>query len=87
MFEIVCDAAGQCADGLELLCLPQLRLEHPPGADVDDGGEDDDPVRGVDRVEADLDRQLGAVLAQTEEVATGPHAPRLRCGLEPAPEA
>ena len=48
-------------------------LERLAGGDVDDRGEDLRAVGGLDRREADLDRELGAVLAPTGQVEPDAH--------------
>ena len=46
--------------------------------DVDDGGQDEVALRGAQRVEPDLDRDLGAVPVQAEQVAARAHRARAR---------
>jgi hypothetical protein len=53
--------------------LPLLAL-----GNVEDGRQHHRPLVGLDRIEADLDREFAAVLAQTEEVAAGVHRSRAR---------
>jgi hypothetical protein len=62
-------------DPMVQLCKEQLALRFGPLAlaDVDDGAEDDQALVGPDRAQPDLDGNLGAVLAQGEQVASGPH--------------
>src|SRR5262249_25018503 len=50
--------------------------------DVDDGREYHAPLVRLDRVEADLDRELAAVLSLRIQVASGAHRPRLGGGEE-----
>ena len=52
------------------------------GADVDDGREDLDAFGGLDRRQADLDRELGAVLAPSGQVEADAHGPGDRVGEE-----
>ena len=53
-------------------------LDAPAFRHVDDGHEHERTVLGLHRIEADLDRNFAAVLAASEELAAGTHAPRLR---------
>src|ERR671919_310031 len=59
----------------DLLASPALR-------DSDDGGQDHDPLVGLDRIEADLDRKLAAVLAERIEVAASAQPARAGFGEE-----
>ena len=57
-------------------------LERFALGDVDDGSQDELPLRGIDRIESDLYRELHPVLAPGVEVATGAHrASRRRGGI------
>ena len=50
------------------LCLPQPLLRTLALGDVDDGGQHERALVGLQRIEPDLDRDLGAVAAQPEQV-------------------
>ena len=65
-------------DWCELLLQRPLALALGAVADVADGGGGEDPVLGLDAGEADLDRELGSVLAHGVELDAGPHRPRPR---------
>jgi hypothetical protein len=60
-------------------------LDLLPLGDVHDGAEDQEALLGLDRVEADLDREFAAVLAPAAQVASHPYGPRLRVGEEAGP--
>jgi hypothetical protein len=45
-------------------------LQPLPLADVDDDAENEQPLAGLDRIEPDIDRELGAVPAQPKQIAT-----------------
>jgi len=49
-------------------------------ADVTDDGGGEDRLLRRQWAKADLDRKLGAVLAPTEQISTGPHWPASRLG-------
>ena len=51
----------------------QLPLELLALRDVDDRAEGQQPFIGLDRVEANLDRKLGTVLAPAVQISTGTH--------------
>ena len=51
--------------------------------DVPDSRRYEHTLFGLNRTEADLDRELAAVAAQTEELQPGPHRPYPRIGEEP----
>src|SRR5204863_3520820 len=48
------------------------------GGDIDHGGEHEQSLVGFDRVQADLHRHLGAVLADAVEISPRSHRPGLR---------
>src|SRR5258708_36411878 len=52
--------------------------------DVDDGGQHHGPLVGLDRVQADLDRQFGGILPQAVKIAPRPHRPGGRRRTAPA---
>ena len=71
--EIVGDAAREATHRLHLLGLEQLALERLAGADVDHGGEDQPPAGRLQGSQADLDRELVAVLVPPGEVEADAH--------------
>ncbi len=80
--EVVGDTAGQPPDRLQLLGLKKLVLGHLAGGDVDHGRDDPGTLGRVDRREADLHRELRAVLAATRQVHADPGRPGDRVGPE-----
>src|SRR5208337_4527644 len=75
---IVGDAVDQHA--IALLALAQrLGGCFTPG-DIDDRRQNHYSLVGLDRVQANFDRELTAVLSETIEIAPGPHRPRPRIG-------
>ncbi len=83
--EVVGDAAGQPADRFELLRLEEPALCGLACRDVDDRREDLDALGRPDRREADLDGELGAVLAPARQVEPDADRPRDRVGDEVRP--
>jgi hypothetical protein len=79
--EVVCDPARERPHRLHLLRLTELVLEPAPRRDVDHRRHHQHAALGADRIEADLHRDLGAVLADPMEIATGPHGARVRIAL------
>ena len=61
----------------------KLGLDELSFRDVPDGRRYQHPLFGLDRTEADLDRELAAIAAQTEELQPGPHRPHPRIGEKP----
>src|SRR5207302_5474374 len=65
----------------------ESRVRLLPGRDVHDGGEDEPALVLFDRVQTDFDGDLGAVLAETEELSPRSHRPGLgsleESGAEP----
>ena len=61
---------------------PEALLQPLARGDVDDGRQHHRPLFGLDRIEADLDRKLAAILAQAIEIAPGAHRPGMRIGQE-----
>ena len=55
------------------------------GGDIHHGGEHEEALIGLDRVQPDLDGDLDAVLAEPVQLPPGPHRPRLRVGEEVGP--
>jgi hypothetical protein len=85
--EVVRDAAGQLADYLELLSLPQLILERTPLADVPDGGDDRQAVVGFERAHGHFGEDLRPVLAdQPDSLAGGPKLSRIGSRQNRPPE-
>ncbi len=72
---------GHVREPLELLVrAAELFFGPLAGADVDHGGEHEQPLVRLDRVQTDLDGDVGAVLAAPEQVPPGPHRAGLRIG-------
>ncbi len=78
--EVMGDAARQAPDRLELLSLEDLTHGELASRDVHHGGEDLKPARPEDRRQADLYRELRAVLASSGEVEADAHRPGQRAG-------
>ena len=62
---------------------PKSGLDQLSVRDVPDRRRYEHALFGLNRAEADLDRELAAVAAQTEELQPGPHRPYPRIGEEP----
>ena len=73
--------------GLGAIQLRHLELGLLAFGDVDDRRQHEGPLVGLDGVEADLDRDLGSVLAQAEEVTPDAHRSGLGIAEEVGPEA
>ena len=58
----------------------ELALEALALGDIPDRRDHEQPVVGLDRAEADLDRQLAAVLAEHEQLTAAAHRPGRRVG-------
>jgi len=63
---------------------PQCGLDALAVRDVPDRRGDEHTLFGVNRTEADLDRELAAVATQTEQLQSGAHRPYPRVGEEPS---
>ena len=73
--------------GRRLDDLAEALLEPLARGDVDDGRQHHRALVGLDRIQADFDRELAAVLLQAEQIATGAHRPRVRIDEERAAQA
>ena len=94
--EVVGDPARQLPEALQALCLVQLVLQsllfrvrlqalalasgHHAFADVTDRGDRERAVIGLDARQADLGRELAAVLPAREQLQSGAHRPGARIG-------
>jgi hypothetical protein len=67
---VVGDAVDQ--DAITLLALAQRQFGCFARGDIDDRREHHCSLIGLDRVQADLDRELEAILLEAEEIAPGP---------------
>ena len=68
-----------------LLAVPDCPLALSPLSDVDNGRQHLHPFLRLDRIQADLDRELSPIPPETGKIQACSHRPRSRCMEKPAP--